>query len=121
VNDVIRSIANPNAAFGGNRSSGYGRYHGADGLRTFSRVKTVMTASWLRRTEIHWFPSQARTFARIRALLKLRHASRLASRIRALRGLWVLLVLLACAPLSAKAAKPATSGASQRERSPTAP
>jgi acyl-CoA reductase-like NAD-dependent aldehyde dehydrogenase len=88
VNDVIRSIANPNAAFGGNRSSGYGRYHGAEGLRTFSRTKTVMTASWLHRTEIHWFPSQSLTFARVRALLKARHGSRLAARIRALRGLW---------------------------------
>jgi len=94
VNDVIRNIANPEAAFGGNRSSGYGRYHGAEGLRTFSRVKTVMTASRLHRNEIHWFPFQSRTFAQVRALLRVRHRSRFADRIRSLKGLWVVLILL---------------------------
>jgi len=88
VNDVIRNIANPEAAFGGNRSSGYGRYHGEEGLRTFSRVKTVMTAGKLHRNEIHWFPFQPRTFARVRALLQVRHGSGFAARIRALKGLF---------------------------------
>jgi acyl-CoA reductase-like NAD-dependent aldehyde dehydrogenase len=112
VNDVIRSIANPNAAFGGNRSSGYGRYHGVEGLRTFSRIKTVMTAFSLRRTEIHWFPFQSRTFARVRALLKLRHGSGFAARIRALRGLWVLAVLLGCAPCFASSTASIATAAS---------
>ena len=42
VNDVIRVIANPYSSFGGNGKSGYGRYHGPEGLRSFSRIKTVM-------------------------------------------------------------------------------
>jgi acyl-CoA reductase-like NAD-dependent aldehyde dehydrogenase len=88
VNDVIRNVANPEVAFGGNRSSGYGRYHGAEGLRAFSRVKTVMTATSLHRNEIHWFPFQSRTFAQVRALLRVRHGSRFGDRIRALKGLW---------------------------------
>jgi len=88
VNDVIRNIANPEAAFGGNRSSGYGRYHGIEGLRTFSRVKTVMTASRLHRNEIHWFPFQTRIFASVRALLQVRHGSGFSGRVRAIKGIF---------------------------------
>jgi acyl-CoA reductase-like NAD-dependent aldehyde dehydrogenase len=37
VNDVIRNIGNPACAFGGNRASGNGRYHGVAGFLS-SRV-----------------------------------------------------------------------------------
>jgi len=77
VNDVVRSVGNPQAAFGGNKSSGHGRYHGAEGLRAFSRVKSVMTARLRLSKEIHWFPSQAHTFALVRRLLQLRHRGNL--------------------------------------------
>jgi acyl-CoA reductase-like NAD-dependent aldehyde dehydrogenase len=94
VNDVIRSIANPHVAFGGNKLSGHGRYHGVEGLTTFSRAKTVMTATRLHSTEIHWFPFQARTSTRVRSLLRLRHGARLIDRIKAITGLWMLLLAL---------------------------
>jgi hypothetical protein len=87
VNDVIRSIGNSHAAFGGNKSSGYGRYHGAAGLRAFSRTKTIMTTYILRRTEVHWFPSRQRTYAQVRAVLRLRHGRGLLDKIKALAGL----------------------------------
>ena len=47
MNDVIRNIANPHAAFGGNRLSGYGftLSRPPKALRSFSRLRTVMTAS----------------------------------------------------------------------------
>jgi acyl-CoA reductase-like NAD-dependent aldehyde dehydrogenase/uncharacterized protein (DUF2141 family) len=73
VNDVIRNIANPHASFGGNGRSGYGRYHGAEGLRTFSRVKSVMISSGRRRREINWFPFTQKTYGRLNVLLALRH------------------------------------------------
>jgi 4,4'-diapolycopenoate synthase len=60
VNDVIRVIANPRAAFGGNRQSGYGRYHGPEGLRAFSRIKTLSLTN-RREREINWFPFTSRT------------------------------------------------------------
>jgi acyl-CoA reductase-like NAD-dependent aldehyde dehydrogenase len=82
INDVIRSIGNPHAAFGGNKASGYGRYHGAEGLRAFSRTKTIMTAYLLRRTEVHWFPFGQRTFAQVRAVLRLRHCGGLLEKIK---------------------------------------
>jgi acyl-CoA reductase-like NAD-dependent aldehyde dehydrogenase len=84
INDVIRSIGNSHASFGGNKSSGYGRYHGAEGLRTFSHTKTIMTAYLLRRTEVHWFPSRQRTFDQVRAILHLRHGGGLLDKIKAL-------------------------------------
>jgi acyl-CoA reductase-like NAD-dependent aldehyde dehydrogenase len=99
INDAIRSIGNPEAAFGGNKMSGYGRYHGVEGLRTFSRLKTVMAVNSRRRTEIHWFPFQARTFALLRGLLRFRHGSGL-RRWKALWQIWMILLFLGPASLT---------------------
>jgi acyl-CoA reductase-like NAD-dependent aldehyde dehydrogenase/uncharacterized protein (DUF2141 family) len=97
VNDVIRNIGNPEAAFGGNGRSGYGRYHGVEGLRAFSRVKTVMTAGKLHKVEIHWFPFRARTFARLRAVLTLRHGSgSIAKRLKDFLKMSMLILPLVC-------------------------
>lgn len=73
INDVIRNIGNPYASFGGNRSSGYGRYHGPHGLYAFSRSKSVMVMSGRNKREIHWFPFTQHTFSRLNALIGLRH------------------------------------------------
>ncbi|HEV2576109.1 MAG TPA: aldehyde dehydrogenase family protein [Acidobacteriaceae bacterium] len=73
VNDVIRVIANPFAPFGGNRSSGYGRYHGPEGLRTFSRVKTVMISNDSAAREIHWFPFAEKITRQLASVIRLRH------------------------------------------------
>jgi 4,4'-diapolycopenoate synthase len=75
VNDVIRAIANPHAAFGGNRLSGYGRYHGPEGLRAFSRVKTIMIARGRRIREINWFPFNTRTRHQLAGLIRFRHGA----------------------------------------------
>jgi acyl-CoA reductase-like NAD-dependent aldehyde dehydrogenase/uncharacterized protein (DUF2141 family) len=73
VNDVIRVIANPYAAFGGNRFSGHGRYHGPEGLRAFSRIRTIMLASDRRSREVNWFPFISRTRRQLAGLLRFRH------------------------------------------------
>jgi 4,4'-diapolycopenoate synthase len=75
VNDVIRTVANPHAAFGGNRLSGYGRYHGPEGLRSFSRVKTIMLAGDRRTREINWFPFHSRTRHQLAGLIRFRHGA----------------------------------------------
>jgi acyl-CoA reductase-like NAD-dependent aldehyde dehydrogenase/uncharacterized protein (DUF2141 family) len=93
VNDVIRNIANPHASFGGNRQSGYGRYHGPQGLYAFSRIKSVMTTRSARHREIHWFPFTPSTFRRLDALLALRH--RAGSWTSALRRLFLMLLISA--------------------------
>lgn len=73
VNDVIRVIANPYAPFGGNRLSGYGRYHGPEGLRAFCWIRTVMTAGDRRIREINWFPFESSTGRRLASLIRFRH------------------------------------------------
>ena len=75
INDVIRNIANPHAAFGGNRLSGYGRYHGPEGLRSFSRMRAIMVASDRRTREINWFPFNSRTRHRLASLIRFRHGA----------------------------------------------
>lgn len=82
INDVIRNIGNPHAAFGGNKSSGYGRYHGSAGLRSFSRIKSVMRVTRPRSNEVHWFPSTTRTLNQLRVILQLRHAAGLRQRLQ---------------------------------------
>lgn len=76
VNDVIRNIANPRASFGGNRRSGYGRYHGPQGLYAFSRIKSVMISGDRRKREVHWFPFSQSTMRSLRKLLDFRHGMR---------------------------------------------
>lgn len=73
ANDAIRVIANPYAPFGGNGFSGYGRYHGPDGLRAFCRTKTIMFANSRRKREINWFPFTARTRRQLARFIRLRH------------------------------------------------
>jgi len=95
INDVIRNIANPHAAFGGNRLSGYGRYHGPEGLRSFSRMMTIMIASDRRTREINWFPFNSRTRHQLASLIRFRHgATGLLGRL-----IRLLLPLLVCAVL----------------------
>jgi hypothetical protein len=41
VNSVVAFAAVPSLPFGGSGDSGFGRIHGADGLREFSRAKSI--------------------------------------------------------------------------------
>jgi acyl-CoA reductase-like NAD-dependent aldehyde dehydrogenase len=75
INDVIRNVANPYAAFGGNGLSGYGRYHGPEGLHAFSRVKTLMLTSDRPTREINWFPFKSRTRQQLASLIRFRHGT----------------------------------------------
>jgi 4,4'-diapolycopenoate synthase len=99
INDVIRVIANPHAPFGGNRGSGYGRYHGPDGLRAFSKSKTIMLASDRRPREINWFPFIDQTRRQLARLLRFRHGqTSFAERLNRML-LPMLLGLSLCVPL----------------------
>jgi acyl-CoA reductase-like NAD-dependent aldehyde dehydrogenase len=75
INDAIRQVGNPQLAFGGNRASGYGRYHGEAGLRAFSRVRSVMNVRESGPRPRSWFPFTPKTHRELRALLHLRHGS----------------------------------------------
>ncbi len=56
VNDVMTSVANPALPFGGVKGSGFGRYHGEDGLLSFVHTKAIMTSGDKAETEPFWFP-----------------------------------------------------------------
>lgn len=56
INDVVVSVGHPALPFGGVKSSGFGRYHGPEGLLTFAHQKAVMVDRGLFKTEPLWFP-----------------------------------------------------------------
>jgi hypothetical protein len=47
VNSAVAFAAIPALPFGGSGESGFGRIHGADGLREFSRAKAI-TRQWMK-------------------------------------------------------------------------
>lgn len=56
VNDVVITIVNHELPFGGEKTSGLGRYHGAEGMRMFCRQTSVMVDKGRRLREVNWFP-----------------------------------------------------------------
>jgi len=73
VNSVIAYAVVPALPFGGSGESGFGRIHGADGLREFSRAKAI-TRQWMRpvvRTTT--FRRDARDMDRIVKLMTVLH------------------------------------------------
>jgi acyl-CoA reductase-like NAD-dependent aldehyde dehydrogenase/uncharacterized protein (DUF2141 family) len=91
VNSVISVIANPYVPFGGNKLSGYGRYHGPEGLLAFSRTKTIMFSGSRKVRDINWFPFKSSTRRQLAGLLQFRHG---ASGIAALVSRAFLLILI---------------------------
>jgi len=56
VNDLVASVGNPALPFGGVKNSGFGRYHGAEGLLSFSHQKAIMVDRGRLDFEPFWFP-----------------------------------------------------------------
>ena len=56
VNDVIVSVGNPALPFGGVKNSGFGRYHGPEGILAFTNQKAIMVDGGRLKTEPFWFP-----------------------------------------------------------------
>ncbi len=68
INDTIKNIANPYLPFGGIKKSGLGRYHGPEGLKTFSRTKSVMINK-NKKDELNWFPYSSDQSATVEKLM----------------------------------------------------
>ena len=60
INDLVASVGNPALPFGGVKNSGFGRYHGHEGLYSFMNQKAIMAAPDLLSVEPFWFPYAAK-------------------------------------------------------------
>ncbi len=56
INDLVQSVGNPALPFGGVKQSGFGRYHGHEGLYAFMNQKAIMASSDFLDVEPVWFP-----------------------------------------------------------------
>jgi len=73
VNDVMVSFAMPGLPFGGARDSGSGLAHGPEGLREFTRVKSVARDRAGLRREPMWFPVPRSLERLARGAMRLRY------------------------------------------------
>jgi aldehyde dehydrogenase (NAD+) len=56
VNETLMHLVNPNYGFGGVGTSGIGAYHGYEGFKTFSHLKSVMyKPTWIE-LPLRYFP-----------------------------------------------------------------
>ncbi|MCB9596355.1 MAG: aldehyde dehydrogenase family protein [Sandaracinaceae bacterium] len=56
VNDLVSIVGNPALPFGGVKNSGFGRYHGPEGLLAFTHQKAIMVDRGWSDIEPLWFP-----------------------------------------------------------------
>lgn len=56
INEVVISVGNPVLPFGGVKASGFGRYHGPEGLLSFMHQKAIMVDRGFFESEPLWFP-----------------------------------------------------------------
>ena len=73
VNSVISFAAVPSLPFGGVGESGFGRIHGADGLREFTRAQSVARQRFALPIAVTSFKRTARGMSTLVGLVRARH------------------------------------------------
>jgi aldehyde dehydrogenase (NAD+) len=73
INSVLTFVGMPSVPFGGVGDSGFGRFHGDDGLREFTRAKATTRKRFTMGQEMQRFPRQKEDFEVVYKVLKLRY------------------------------------------------
>jgi len=73
VNSVIAFVASPALPFGGVGGSGFGRIHGAEGLREFARTKSITRQRFRAPIPLTTFRRTPEVEARLAKLITLLH------------------------------------------------
>jgi len=76
INSVLGFAAVPSLPFGGVGDSGFGRVHGADGLREFSRAQSLTRQRFAPPLDLMRLDRDPAVLARARTFFRLRHAGR---------------------------------------------
>ena len=76
INSVLTFVGMPSLPFGGVGDSGFGRFHGEDGLREFTRPKATTRKRFGMGKEMQVFPRTEEQYTIVRKVLKLRYGRR---------------------------------------------
>lgn len=87
INDVVKNIGNPDLPFGGVKQSGIGRYHGPEGLYSFTQPQAIMVSK-NKEPEINWFPYSEKLYSLVKSLIRINHSQQsLGSKLKSLLSL----------------------------------
>jgi acyl-CoA reductase-like NAD-dependent aldehyde dehydrogenase len=77
INSVLTFVGIPSLPFGGVGDSGFGRFHGDDGLREFSRSKATTSKRFTMGKDMQSFPREPDAYKIVSRVLKLKFSRRL--------------------------------------------
>jgi len=76
INSALTFVGMPSVPFGGIGDSGFGRFHGDDGLREFSAPKATTNKRFQMGPDMQSFPRRPDDFDQVRKMVKFRYAKR---------------------------------------------
>jgi succinate-semialdehyde dehydrogenase/glutarate-semialdehyde dehydrogenase len=77
INSVLTFVGIPSLPFGGVGDSGFGRFHGDDGLREFSRSKATTSKKFSMGKDMQSFPREPGAYKIVSRVLKVKFSRRL--------------------------------------------